>query len=196
MTTFTRALALWLPILVATTGAFLAGYWAVQQNYRISANDPQIQIAEDTAALLNNGAAPTSAVPGARIDLRASLASWVAIYTASGTPLVSTGVLENAPPQFPAGVFKTSTWHKYAELGISFPLDSGQNRFSWQPAPDLRQAVVIVQAKNGDFVASGRNMREVEAREAVLTEGIALAWALTELGTLICIALLLSFGWL
>ena len=82
-------------------------------------------------------------------------------------------------------------------MPLSIP--THENRFSWQPRPDVRQAVVLIHIHSANFtgyVASGRNMREVESREATLSEGAALAWAGTELGTLIVIIALLILGWI
>ena len=193
-----RAFAFWVPILAATSGLFLFAYWGLQQNYRVTFNDPQIQLAEDGAAALSAGAPPASLVTRgvAPVDLAASLAPWVAVYDASGTPLESSGALDGAPPRLPAGVFDESTWHLYAEQGISFPVPFHETRFSWQPRAGVRQAVVLVHTDNGYFVASGRNMREMEAQEKVLTEGAGMLWGATELGTLIVILILIALGWL
>ena len=94
-------------------------------------------------------------------------------------------------------MFDTSTWKPvYAAYGIPLPIPVKETRFSWQPQPDVREAVVLLQADNGYLVAAGRNMREVENRITLFTKGAALLWGATELGTLCIIALLLALGWL
>ncbi|MGH7175447.1 MAG: hypothetical protein ACREGR_03770 [Minisyncoccia bacterium] len=198
MRLFPRAFSYWLPLVIATSGLFLFAYWAVQQEYRITFNDPQIQMAEDAATALDASATPAEIIPQnvPAVDIRASLAPWLAIYNAEGTPLAASGELEGAPPTLPVGVFDTSTWHAYAEEGFAYALPSGEDRFTWQPRTDVRQAIVLVHAENGDFVASGRNMREVERQESVLTRGGALLWSSTELGTLVVILILLALGWI
>jgi hypothetical protein len=45
------------------TGIVLFGYVGIQQAHRTMANDPQIEIAEDAAAALRQGAAPAAVVP-------------------------------------------------------------------------------------------------------------------------------------
>jgi hypothetical protein len=50
-----EALKVWFVLAVVTTVLSGLIYLAVQQSYRQSANDPQIQMAEDGAAALENG---------------------------------------------------------------------------------------------------------------------------------------------
>ena len=195
-----RAFALWLPLAVAIAGIFLFAYWAVQQDYRISANDPQIQMAEDAASALAQGVTPAALVRDlVLVDIRASLAPWIVIYDASGKPVTGTAMLDDAVAQLPAGVFDESGWHTYAEQGIPLSIPAHEDRFSWQPRPDVRQAVVLVHVSSSSFtgyLASGRNMREIENREGTLTLGAGLAFVGTEFGTLVVIIALLSLGWL
>ena len=49
MNFFVRVFLKWLPLGVAVTLVCALIYATVQQNYRQSANDPQIQMAEDAA---------------------------------------------------------------------------------------------------------------------------------------------------
>ncbi len=203
---FARALALWLPLLVVLTGTFLFGSWAVQQTYREGLDDPQIQMAEDAAQQLSQGAEPASVVPtGASVDMSASLLPWLAVYDASGTPLASSGLLDGALPELPPGTFDVRTWNRPV---ISHHLNRspmGENRISWQPryanAPggEVRQAVVLVHydsSTGGGYVAAGRNMRVVEMREGMLHAGTMILYGATALGTLLVIVALLALGWL
>jgi hypothetical protein len=185
MTFLARAFLKWLPLGVAITLVCALLYATVQQNYRTSLNDPQIQMAEDAAIAVGNGASVQSVVPVGNVDLEASLAPWVAVYDANGNELASSGELNSAPPKLPQGVFDISTWHSFAEDGIKLQVPQNENRFTWQPQPDVRQAVVLVHASNGDFVASGRNMREVENREGALTLMVGIGWAVTMLATFV-----------
>jgi energy-converting hydrogenase Eha subunit F len=198
-TPFSRAFALWLPLVAVLTGLFVFTFWAVQQNYRQGMDDPQIQVAEDGAARLDAGGVPAELVTRGTepTDIATSLAPWLVVYDASGTPLESSATLEGTPPHLPQGVFDTKSWKKTsAEWGIALTVPSEETRFTWQPRPGMRQAVVVVHATNGYFVAAGRNMRETEDRTKVLTEGAALIWGATALGTLLLLFILISFGWL
>ncbi len=148
----------WLPI--GATVVILCGfvYAAVQQNYHQSLNDPQIELAQDAQNALLSGKQPSEVVGRAPLfDIEKSLATFVAIYDESGNPLESSASLGKNPPKPPIGVFE------YAK-------EFGEDRVTWQPNPTTRIALVVrpVSIESGWFVASGRNMREVEAREAAL----------------------------
>ncbi len=169
----------WIPLGIAITLICGLIYVTVQQNYRQSLDDPQIQMAEDAAAEIEQGSSPASVVPKQEVNMAASLAPWLAVYTASGTPIASSATLNGAEPIMPQGVFDISTWHKYAADLFPVTVPSNEDRFTWQPQSNVRQAVVLVQASNGMFVASGRNMREVENREGTLTLMVGLGWIVT-----------------
>src|SRR5882724_2115864 len=103
-----RLLALSVPLVIAITGVFAFLYFAVQQEYRQSLNDPQIQLAEDVSQGLMRGAIPSFSGP--KVNISKSLAAWIAVYDASSTPLLYTGELNSAPPELPAGLLNESTW--------------------------------------------------------------------------------------
>ena len=158
----------WLPLAIAVTGLCLLVHVAVQQNYRQSLNDPQIQMAEDGAAKLSAGGAPADVVArGEMIDMAQSLAPWIAVYDNTGMPLEANAFLDGAPPKPPKGVFDAA---KSAN-------PTHEDRISWQPSSDVRQAIVIVYVPQKDeYVVAGRNMREVEDREGQLGTFVLLAW--------------------
>lgn len=172
----------WLPLAGATTGILMIAYTGIQQNYRQSLNDPQIQMAEDGAAALASGVSIAQVVPvGAvgTVDLAKSLAPWVGIYDASGNALVSSGTLNGTMPQPPRGVFDDTRTGLPLIVGhhftSSFP--QNENRISWQPNPSVRQAIVVVWAPQAkQFVVIGRNMREVENRIGTLGTMFFLGW--------------------
>lgn len=155
----------------------------------MSLNDPQIQLAQDAAQSLMAGTpAGSLALTQGTVDIRTSLAPWVAVFDASGTPIASAAVLDGAPATLPSGVFDESTWHTYAEMGVPVGLPAHEDRFSWQPRSDVRQAVVLVHVSSPaftGFVASGRSMSEVETRVSTLTQGAAGLWVLTQLATVV-----------
>ena len=143
-------------------------YATVQQNYRQSLNDPQIQMAEDGALALSKGKQPAEIVPrGELIDADKSLAPFIAVYDKNGTPLEASAMMGGLPPKPPVGVFN------YAKL-------HGEDRVTWQPNPSTRIALVVRPVPNdsGWFVAAGRNMREGERRKADLSLKIAFGVAI------------------
>lgn len=185
-----RALILWLPLVVVLTGVSAFIYIAVQQNYRQSVNDPQIQIAEDAALSLSKGGTPADLVPhGAPlVDIRTSLATWTTVYDSSGIPLESSAILDGAPPLMPEGLLDTNTW----TAGKTWDTPRGrETRVTWQPRPDVRQAVVLIQFDKG-YVAVGRSMRTTEERIINLTWEATVAWSMTALASFAAVFILLA----
>ena len=155
----------WIPWAVGLTLIFGAMYGISQQVLRQSANDPQIQIAEDAAAAIN-AAEPVSFFNSqAKTDIGKSLTPYLVIYDANGAVVASTGQLNGVSPTLPRGVLQSS-------------LASGESRLTWQPQPDVRSAIVVIPVKgifNG-FVMVGRSLREVEKREDQIGKIAFSAW--------------------
>jgi hypothetical protein len=159
--------------LVAGTIVFVA-HWQL----RTGANDPQVQMAEDAARQLAAGIEPAAVVPrGGVVPVESSLATWLAVYDANGTPLLSSGSYAGKAPDLPGGV-------------LEFARKQGGHRLSWQPRPGVRQALVVVPVPDAGYVVAGRSLREVEARKQQVLELVLLAW-LVGLAGLLLPALLL-----
>jgi len=191
---------------VLATGLALALYAIPQQVLRQGANDPQIALAGDLVAKLEQGVAPAVAVPAAGLDMARSLTPFVIVYDDQGRPLASQAQVNGQTPAPPQGVFDYVQQH-------------GEERLSWQPilgttsnkdektalnggmalqrSHGLRIAAVIqrVQLANGNsagFVLAGRNMREVEAREQQVSQMAGFTW-ICMLGVILVGTL--AFGW-
>ena len=159
------ALAIWLPIVVATTAVCGLVYVTVQQSLRQSANDPQIQMAEDAADALVAGASAESVVSSNHVDVARSLAPFTVVYNDNGQVIASSGMLHRQPLKLPAGVLDDVRIH-------------GDSRLTLQPESGVRIASVIVKY-DGDrpgFVLSGRSMREIESRTSQIRIFVAIAW--------------------
>lgn len=158
-----------IPIVAIFIVTLFAGlvYAAVQQNYRMNANDPQIQLAEDLSITLANGEpAPTLGINDPKVDLVHSLAIFFSVFDETGKLIVSSADLNGNAPVPPQGVFDSARKNE-------------QNRFTWQPEKDIRIATVIVHYKTekaSGFILVGRSLREVEKREDTLTKQVAAAW--------------------
>lgn len=139
-------------------------YGAVQQNYRQNANDPQIQLAEDTSEALNAGAMPASLVAarGTTVQMDESLAPFIVIVDKNEHQLASSANLNGHVPLPPASAFRAAA----ANIGKD-PTRPGENVFTWQPTPGIREAAVIT-TYNGGYVVAARSLREVEHRESNL----------------------------
>lgn len=148
---FLKTFVAWAPLAVVITLLSLLVYAAVQQNFRQTANDPQIQLSEDSATSLNNGANPQSLVPTTKVDMAKSLSPYLIIFDDTGKVVASSVQLDNSTPQPPSGVFDNARQYN-------------QNRLTWEPKDGVRSAIVVTKYNNG-FVLSGRSLREVEVRE-------------------------------
>ena len=142
-------------------------YATVQQSYRTGANDPQIQIAEDICAKIQQGKSVENIFQTDAIDISNSLSPFVVFYDASGKPLRSTGYLNGRMAQLPAGVFNVAK-------------SNGQDRVTWQPQDGVRMAMVLIHINSSpiEFVAVGRSLTEVEIRESNLIKMIFVGWIL------------------
>lgn len=151
--TVKNILRTFIPLAVVIT--LLTGliYATAQQVERISANDPQIQIAEDAALALSSGQSLDAVVPTNKIDIATSLAPFVVVFDDSGKPIATSGLFHNQLPSLPSAIF-------------DYVRQNGEDRITWQPEPGVRHATVITRfggAKPG-FVMAGRSLREVEKR--------------------------------
>ncbi len=169
-------------ILCAIVSTLLCGlvYVSSQQILRQSANDPQIQMSEDTANVLATGKPLPASQFSPVIDIAASLSPYIIIYDDQGTPIGSTGLLHGKTPVVPMGI-------------LDYTKEHGQNRLTWQPEPGVRSAVVVtlIRGGRGGYVLAGRSLREVERREDQLLFFTACAWIaamiITGLGFIITI---------
>ena len=155
----------WLPLAVVIVIFSGLAYATVQQVYRQSANDPQIQIAQDLATAISQGQPADQIVPvQGTTELASTLSPFVMIYNATSTLTGSSALLNGKNPSFPTSVFDYVKTH-------------GQWRQTWQPAPGVREAVVVVpySGASSGFLVVGRSLKEIEIREnqTLLLSGLA-----------------------
>ena len=157
-----RAARLWAPLAVAATLVAALAYGAVQQGLRSSADSPQVQMARSAASRLDAGLSPAAVVPAGTVDMRSSLDPYTIVFDRAGRPLSSSAQLAGYIPRPPPGMFANAT-------------PGGEDRVTWQPAPGVRGAAVIVPYRNG-FVLSGRSLKIVEQRESALAAVALAGW--------------------
>ena len=169
----------WLPLAIVIVFLSAVIYTTIQQNFRIGANDPQIQLAEDAAAALENKQPIDAVIPSGKVDIAVSLAPYLVYYSADGKPAAGSGYLHGSLPDLPAGVF-------------DFTRQNQEDRLSWQPEAGVRSATVIVAVDGGKggYVLAGRSLREVEKRVDNLTLLVGAGCAGTLAATLILCILL------
>ena len=130
---------------------FVTLYVTAQQVLRTNANWPQIQIAEDVAAQLNNNNLTPQSLIGNSVDMSKSLASFTSIYDVTGRTVTGSGYLDGQVAVPPKGILTSAEGQPY-------------NAVTWQPKSGVRIAAVVVKAKNY-YVLSGRSLVEVEKNE-------------------------------
>lgn len=160
-------LAQWLPLAIVIIIFSGLAYVTVQQNYRMGANDPQIQIAQDITTAIVQGTPADSIVPtNPTVDVAASLSPFVAIFDDTGKPVGASVSLDGKLPTLPDGIFAYAKQH-------------GQDNFTWQPKKDVRIAAVVTHysGKESGFVLAGRSLTEIEKRESQLLIMSAIAGA-------------------
>ena len=150
---------------LAITFSALTVYVAVQQSLRQSANDPQVQIAEDIVSELNAGADPSGLNSQNKTDMAGSLSPYLMIYDGDNKLMGSTGQLDGEVPIVPTGVLDAAK-------------KNGENRVTWQPKSGVRVALVVksFSAATSGFVVVGRSLREIEIREANTLKIVAICW--------------------
>ena len=169
----------WLLMAVVVTGLSGLIYAVVQQDLRQSADDPQIQLAEDTAAQLASGQSAQNVVPTEKVDIAKSLAPYIIVFDVNGNPIASSAQLDGQTPTIPSGVF-------------DYVRQNGEDRITWSPQSGVRSAIVVTQiaGPRSSFVLAGRSLREVEIREDNILQLVLLGWIAILICTLFSTAII------
>ena len=162
-----KKLILLLAPFAVTTVIFGTIYGAVQQALRLSANDPQIAIAQDIAEQLNQGKTPEEEI-GRNVNVDKSLSVGIIISDKAGMPVATSTYISGTVVQVPIGVLQHSQNHAYHAI-------------TWQPQENVRLASVSTSANNY-YVTAVRSLKEVEKRETLAMELIGIGWGLSMLG--------------
>ena len=117
----------WLPLGISIVLISGLIYFVVEQSYRSSANDPQVQISEDVATAIQGGNDPSSLLGSSTVDMANTLSNIAIIYDDSGKVVASTGTLNNNVPTLPKGVLDTTR-------------KNGSDTFTWSPDGKNRYA--------------------------------------------------------
>jgi hypothetical protein len=155
-------------LIPATIATILCGliYATGQSIYRQSANDPQVQMAEDAIALIKSGKPIDPLTLEPKVNIAQSLAPYVIFYDQAGKPLRGSGEIDATLPTPPSGVFDAAK-------------AKGENRITWQPKAGVRSAIVIryfSNDKESGYVMAGRSLRETELRIAAFSQQVLIAW--------------------
>lgn len=158
----------WVPLAIIITALCGLLLVAVQQNYRQNADDPQVQISEDIAAIVEGGEDPSGLNQQSQTDISKSLATFIVVYGDDGKPVAGNAQLDGKLPELPSGV-------------LDYAKQNHQNRITWQPKDGLRFATIITryEGTTPGYIMVGRSLREIERRKADATLIIAIGWLAT-----------------
>ncbi len=163
----------WVPyVLIITMIAFLL-YGVGQQIYRQGANHPQIELSENVVNEIESGNSLFGYNQKVKLEMRETKLPFYILYNKDKRVLSSTVELDGEVPEIPEGVLSASK-------------EFGQHRVTWQPAPDVRTAVVTryAKGKNGEtYVLVGRSLKDAELNIDRLGKKVLLGWIVTVIGS-------------
>ncbi len=134
-----------------------------QQMLRLTANDPQVQIAQDILNSLAQGADPKQLSP-TTVDMTKATNPFVIIYDNSEKAVGTTVELDKKTPVPPKGAFEKTK-------------KNNESRFTWEPKEGLRQAAVMVKYKDG-YVVVGKSLGEIDNRIKMMLKLVSVAWVM------------------
>jgi hypothetical protein len=154
---------IWLAIVGAATLIIGASYLMIQQATRLSANDQPLINLQVAKNKLNFGINPEDVVTQPMSDLAFDSVPFIMIADDSHK-LITTSALMNGqvPVLPPSGVFEYTKVH-------------GSDRFTWQPASNVRLATIAEKYANG-YIISGQSLKEPEKRISTFTAIAAAGW--------------------
>lgn len=145
----------WLPFAIVIVIFSGLVYVAVQQNYRMSANEPLYQIVETVTNGINQGQPLDQIVPAqGTAELSGSVLPFAMIYNATSTLIGSSALLDGKNPSVPSEVLDTAKAR-------------GQYAVTWQPKPGVREAIVVkyFSGPQAGFLVAGRSLKQTEILE-------------------------------
>lgn len=162
-----------LAVVITVLGGMI--YGTGQYVMRQSANDPQMQIAEDAAVSLASMTMPPQ-LPPQKVDMVKSLAPYLVLYNDRGKPVIGNVQLDGNIPVPPKGVLDAARSGK-------------KNIVTWEPRRGVRHAAVIVRVdgERKGFVLAGRSLREVEKRIGTFTVQVIFMWLIALFVTFISV---------
>jgi hypothetical protein len=122
------------------------------------------RLAQAARTRLAAGTGPQAVLP-APVDAASSSAPFVMVFDRNGRVLASSGELNGQAPQLPAGV-------------LDWVLRHGEDRITWQPAPGLREATVILPygGRHPGFVLVAQSLGGVSNQQSELSRTVLFVW--------------------
>jgi hypothetical protein len=169
----------WLTLGFCVTAILFFTLVVVRQDLRLSADDTQAEIAGNVELALADGTPFKYFSSANPVKIGKSLTPYVILYDRNGVPLAGNGSLDGNFPVPPKGTF-------------DYLLAHGEDRFTWEPIPGVREAVVarVHGDKEPVFIVVGRSLVEVESHISELTRISIVFWVVSMLGSFALTAVL------
>ena len=160
----------WLTLGFCVTAILFFTLVVVRQDLRLSADDTQAEIAGNVELALADGTPFKYFSSANPVKIGKSLTPYVILYDRNGVPLAGNGSLDGNFPVPP----------------------KGEDRFTWEPIPGVREAVVarVHGDKEPVFIVVGRSLVEVESHISELTRISIVFWVVSMLGSFALTAVL------
>jgi hypothetical protein len=154
-----------LGFILTAWGLFAA--MSIQGALRRSADQPQLRMAQDYAAMLTDGSTADKILPSTQVDIANSAEPFAIFYNSAGQPVAASGYILNSIPVPPSGVFQYMRAHS-------------SDKFTWQPLRGVRIAAVVrrVDGNQPGFILVGRSLQATELEELTLRRATFLSWTL------------------
>ncbi len=173
-----RVIAIFLVLVAIFSIVFISICYTGRLVLRQQANDPQIEVTEQVAGIIRQGA-PLEAIVGTaqQIDLSESDALFVAIFDKDKNLAGSTALVNGQPISVPSENFDL------AKL-------QGDYRFDLEVTEGRKMAAVLKPVDENAYVLAGRSLAEFEKRADTLSLPIWIGWGISVLLALVLSPLL------
>ncbi len=167
-------LGVWIVIAVVCTCMAGLAYATAQHVARSGANQDPLRAIHQIQDIVKQGVDPSQIIPASGQDIKDSYSVFAALFDDKGTVVSSSVQVDGKNPTLPSGVFDYAKQH-------------GEDRFTWQPQNDVREAVVLVpynsqiqtgtstQASSG-YILAGQSLTETEKTVRNIVELSGIAW--------------------
>lgn len=168
-----RAVAIFLSLVLLVTTIFVSICYASRAVFRQAANDPQIEVTEQVAKIIEQGVPLEAIISSAEVvELNDSKALFVVIYDGEKNLVASSATLDGQSLSIPAE---------------QVALASGQDthRFDWQPKDELKFALVSKKVGDSAYIVAGRSLAETTLRMESLRPILFGGWIVSILFSLL-----------
>lgn len=173
-----RIVAIFLTLVVIISIVFVTICYTARGVMRQSANDPQVEVTDQVASIIRQGAPLDQIISAAeQVDLGDSQALFVMIFDKDKKLVGTSATLNGQPISIPDEAFDR------AKAGSDY-------RFTREPQQGSRFALVVKAVDDSGYVVAGRSLAEMEKRATNLYQPLWIGWVLSVLAALFLASLM------